>query len=42
VAKMDYTQWQGSGRQGALSTQADNEDLHRVQRAAWGKLHYTP
>ena len=42
VAKMDYGQWQNSGRQGAQSTQAGNEDLYRVQRAAWGKLHYTP
>jgi prepilin-type N-terminal cleavage/methylation domain-containing protein/prepilin-type processing-associated H-X9-DG protein len=42
VAKMDYNTWQGSGRQGAQSTQPGNEDLHRVQRGCFGKLGYTP
>ena len=42
VAKMDYDQWQASGRQGSLSTQPGNEDLHRVQTGVWTKLGYTP
>jgi len=42
VAKADYTEWQSSGRQAAESTQPGNEDLHKVQRAVWGKLYYTP
>lgn len=42
VAKMDYDQWQGSGRNGSLSTQPGNEDLHRVQRGVFGKLGYEP
>ena len=42
VAKMDYNQWQGSGRHAAESTQPGNADLHRVQKGCWGKLGYTP
>ena len=42
VAKMDYDQWQGSGRQGGLSTQPGNKDLHQVQRGVFGKLGYEP
>jgi len=42
VAKMDYDQWQSSGRQGGESTQPGNEDLHRVQRGVFGQLGYTP
>jgi len=42
VAKMDYDQWQNSGRQGGTSTQPGNEDLHRVQRGVFGKLGYEP
>ncbi len=42
VAKADYTDWQNSGRQSGESTQPGNEDLHKVQRAVWGKLGYTP
>ncbi len=40
VAKMDYDEWQNTGRQGAQSTQPGNEDLHKVQRSIWGKLGY--
>lgn len=42
IAKMDYHQWQGSGRQGALASSPSNEDLHRVQRGAWGQLGHVP
>jgi len=42
VAKADYDQWQGSGRNGADSFSYGNEDLHRVQRGVWTKLGYTP
>jgi len=42
VAKMDYDQWQSSGRQSGESTQPGNEDLHRVQRGVWSKLGYEP
>ena len=42
IAKMDYDEWQSSGRQGNLSSNPGNPDLHRVQNAAWGKLGYTP
>jgi len=42
IAKMDYDQWQNTGRQGALSNSPGNEDLHRVQRGVWTKLGYVP
>jgi len=42
VAKMEYNQWQNSGRTGGASTQPGNEDLHRVQRGVFGKLGYEP
>ncbi len=42
VAKMDYNQWQGSGRQAGESTQPGNNDLHRVQKGCWSKLGYVP
>jgi len=42
VAKEDYNQWQSSGRNGSESYSPGNEDLHRVQRAVWGKLGYSP
>jgi prepilin-type N-terminal cleavage/methylation domain-containing protein/prepilin-type processing-associated H-X9-DG protein len=42
VAKADYDYWQGTGRNGAESTQPGNDDLHKVQRGVWGKLYYTP
>jgi prepilin-type processing-associated H-X9-DG protein len=42
VAKMDYDYWQGTGRHGSVSRQVGNPDLHKVQKAAWGNLGYTP
>jgi len=43
VAKLDHSYWQSSGRHTrSLSVQPGNEDLHRVQRAVWGKLGYSP
>ena len=42
IAKMDYDYWQDEGRRGSLSFSPGNQDLHRVQKAAWGKLGYTP
>ena len=42
VAEMDLNQWQGSARLGDLALQPGNEDLHKVQKAAWGKLGYVP
>jgi prepilin-type N-terminal cleavage/methylation domain-containing protein/prepilin-type processing-associated H-X9-DG protein len=42
VALADYSYWQSTGRNGSESEAPGNEDLHRVQRAAWGKLGYTP
>ncbi len=40
VARMDYDKWQGSGRFGPLAHSPGNPDLHKVQRAVWGKLGY--
>ncbi len=42
IAKMDYDAWQGSGRNGNLSSNPGSQDLYRVQKAVWGKLGYTP
>lgn len=42
VAEMDIDEWQGSGRFRDMATQPGNKDLHKVQRAAWGSLGYTP
>jgi len=42
IAKMDYDYWQNTGRHGDVSTSIGNQDLHKVQRAAWGELGYTP
>jgi prepilin-type N-terminal cleavage/methylation domain-containing protein/prepilin-type processing-associated H-X9-DG protein len=42
IAKMDYDYWQNTGRNGSLSSSPGNPDLHRVQKAVWGKLGYTP
>jgi prepilin-type N-terminal cleavage/methylation domain-containing protein/prepilin-type processing-associated H-X9-DG protein len=42
VAEMNLTQWQASGRHSDLAYQPGNPDLHKVQKAAWGKLGYTP
>lgn len=42
VAEMDFDLWQGSGRLGDQAYQPGNEDLHKVQRGAWGKLGYVP
>jgi prepilin-type N-terminal cleavage/methylation domain-containing protein/prepilin-type processing-associated H-X9-DG protein len=38
----EHPDWQGTGRHSALATQTGNPDLHKVQRAMWGKLGYTP
>ena len=40
VALMDYDTWQSTGRFGPLASSPGNEDLHKVQRAVWGKLGY--
>ena len=40
IANMDYNYWQSTGRLGDLAYSPGNEDLHRVQRGAWGKLGY--
>jgi prepilin-type N-terminal cleavage/methylation domain-containing protein/prepilin-type processing-associated H-X9-DG protein len=42
VARMDYSLWQNSARNGAQSNSPGNEDLHHVQRGVFGKLGYTP
>jgi len=42
IAKMDYDYWQNTGRGGSLASSQGNPDLHRVQRAVWSKLGYTP
>ncbi len=43
VAKMDYAHWQGTARHDdSIAKQPGNPDLHKVQRAAWGDLGYTP
>jgi prepilin-type N-terminal cleavage/methylation domain-containing protein/prepilin-type processing-associated H-X9-DG protein len=42
VTEADPVKWQGSLRSTAMATQPGNEDLMRVQRAAWGKLGYAP
>jgi prepilin-type N-terminal cleavage/methylation domain-containing protein/prepilin-type processing-associated H-X9-DG protein len=42
IAKMDYNYWQSTGRNGSQSYSPGNEDLHNVQRGAWGQLGYTP
>ena len=43
VTEADYTEWQGSLRHSLdASRQPGNEDLHKVQRGAWGKLGYVP
>jgi len=38
----DHEDWQGVGRNTAMATQPGNPDLHKVQRAMWGKLGYMP
>ncbi len=42
IAEMDYDYWQNTARNGAQSNSPGNPDLHKVQRAAWSKLGYTP
>ena len=42
IAKMDYDYWQSTGRHSDISTSLSNVDLYKVQKAAWGKLGYTP
>jgi len=34
--------WQDQGRHDSQSTQPGNPDLHKIQRAMWGGLGYTP
>jgi len=43
LARMDYNYWQNTGRNDASlcsKLSKDNPDLHRVQKAVWGKLGY--
>ncbi|MHC4462943.1 MAG: hypothetical protein ACYS30_16170 [Planctomycetota bacterium] len=40
IARMNYDEWQSTGRHGPLSSPVDNPDLPRVQKAVWGKLGY--
>jgi len=42
IAEMDYDYWQNTGRNGGQSNSPGNPDLHKVQRAIWSKLGYTP
>jgi len=42
IAKMDYSYWQNTGRQGNQSFSPGNPDLYNVQKAVWGQLGYTP
>jgi len=42
ICKADYDYWQGTGRHGDMSRCPGSQDLHDVQKAAWGKLGYTP
>ena len=43
IAKMDHKYWQWTARRNVeLSRSPGNPDLHKVQKAAWGKLGYTP
>lgn len=42
VCNADYDDWQGNLRFSPESTQPGNNDLHKVQMAAWGKLGYVP
>ena len=38
----EHLNWQSQGRHDAQSTQTGNPDLHKVQKAMWGKLGYVP
>ena len=38
----EHLDWQNVGRHDSQSTQTGNPDLHRVQKAMWGKLGYVP
>jgi len=43
IAEMGYDYWQNTGRHNlSISRTPGNPDLHRVQRAVWGDLGYTP
>lgn len=43
VTEAEYSEWQGSLRHSLdVSQQPGNEDLHKVQKGAWGKLGYDP
>ena len=42
IAKMDFDYWQSTGRNGSQAYSPGNPDLHRVQKAVWSKLGYTP
>ena len=40
IAEMDHDYWQRMGHHSILTLSPGNPDLHRVQKAAWGKLGY--
>ena len=42
IARMDISLWQNVGRLTNIAITLGNEDLHRVQRAVFGGLGYTP
>ena len=43
VTEAEYNEWQGTLRNSVdASRQPGNQDLHKVQKGAWGKLGYTP
>jgi prepilin-type N-terminal cleavage/methylation domain-containing protein/prepilin-type processing-associated H-X9-DG protein len=42
VTEAEYNEWQTTLRHNDVSRQPGNEDLHKVQKGAWGKLGYTP
>jgi len=42
IARMEYSYWQGTARHGDPSRSTGSQDLHKVQKAVWGKLGYTP
>jgi prepilin-type N-terminal cleavage/methylation domain-containing protein/prepilin-type processing-associated H-X9-DG protein len=42
ICMSDYDYWQNTGRNGDMSICGGSQDLHKVQRAVWGELGYTP
>ena len=43
VTEAEYNEWQNTLRHSVdVSRQPGNEDLHKVQKGAWGKLGYVP